>query len=116
MPVSIRTIVFVYIGCKVLFAARGVQLLAVTAKISESGSDLLEMKNSNIKITNLVKKKANSRVTNSSEVFWNAMPRSSVDRYQTIWHSHLKTRIGIYLYRITAALFDVTLGIPDGVK
>jgi hypothetical protein len=86
MTVSIRTIVFICIDCDVLFLARGVYLLAVTAKISDHGAALLKMKNSN-RITNLVKKKANSRVTNRSEVFWNVMPCSSVDGYQTTRHS-----------------------------
>jgi hypothetical protein len=57
MAVSLRTIVFLYNICEVLFLARGVQLLAATAKISERGSALFEMKNSKRKITNLVKRK-----------------------------------------------------------
>jgi hypothetical protein len=114
MTASIRKMVFVYIGCKVLFVARGLQLLAATAKIFEHGADLFEVNNSYRKIINLVKKKANSRVTNRREAFCNAMSPCWVDRYQTTRHSHLQPHIGIY--RITGALFDVTLGIPDGVK
>lgn len=71
MTVTIRRIVFVYIGCKVLLAARGAQPLEATANISEHGAELLEMKNSYRKITHLAKKKTNSRVANTSEVLWN---------------------------------------------
>jgi hypothetical protein len=76
MAVSIRTIVYAYIACKVLFLARGEHLLAAIAKMSGQGIVLLEMKNLYRKI-NSAKKETHYIITNRSKVTFKAMKHGS---------------------------------------